>query len=132
MASNRELDNLFELQSLDCPKWVGRGRIPKHYKRLTCSREEADRLAKIGFIEIAKYYGEKTFYTQSLIAGACLSGDYDKVTIVSPSSYGKSWLFGRIGNIMAYEGEPTYVVAATQGRFSLQRRTYRERNSLWG
>ena len=114
MANNRELDNLFELQSYDCPKWVGRGRIPKHYKRLTCSKEEADRLAKIGFIEIAKYYGEKTFYTQSLIAGACLSGDYDKVTIVSPSSYGKSWLFGRIGNIMAYEGEPTYVVAATQ------------------
>ena len=114
MASNRELDNLFELQSFDLPKWVGRGRIPKHYKRLTCSKEEADRLAKIGFIEIAKYYGEKTFYTQSLIAGACLSGDYDKVTIVSPSSYGKSWLFGRIGNIMAYEGEPTYVVAATQ------------------
>ena len=89
MASNRELDNLFELQSFDLPKWVGRGRIPKHYKRLTCTREEADRLAKIGFIEIAKYYGEKTFYTQSLIAGACLSGDYDKVTIVSPSSYGK-------------------------------------------
>ena len=82
MASNRELDNLFELQSFDLPKWVGRGRIPKHYKRLTCSKEEADRLAKIGFIEIAKYYGEKTFYTQSLIAGACLSGDYDKVTIV--------------------------------------------------
>ena len=114
MASNRELDNLFELQSFDCPKWAGRGRIPKHYKRLTCSKEEADRLATIGFIEIAKYYGEKTYYTQSLIAGAVLSGDYDKVTVVSPSAYGKSFLFGRIGNIMAYKGEPTYVVAATQ------------------
>lgn len=117
MANNRELDNLFELQSFNLPKWVGRGRIPKHYKRLTCSKEEADRLAKFGFIEIAKYYGEKTYYTQSLIAGACLCGDYDKVTIVTPSAYGKSWLFGRIGNILAYEGdagEATYVVAATQ------------------
>lgn len=115
--ANKELEALFELQTFDLPKWVGRGYIPSHYKRLTCSRKEADRLAKIGFMEIAKYYGEKTFYTQSLIAGACLSGDYDKVTIVSPSSYGKSWLFGRIGNIMAYEAQPneaTYVVAATQ------------------
>lgn len=117
MASNRELENLFEQQTYDLPKWVGRGRIPSHYKRLTCTKEEADRLAEIGFIEIFKYYGESTFYTQSLIAGACLSGDYDKVTVVSPSSYGKSWLFGRIGNILAYEGaagEATYVVAATQ------------------
>ena len=117
MVNSRELDTLFELQTFDLPKWAGRGRIPKHYKRLTCSKEEADRLATIGFIEIAKYYGEKTYYTQSLIAGAILSGDYDRITVVTPSAYGKSWLFGRIGNILAYEGEAgeaTYVVAATQ------------------
>ena len=89
MANNRELDTLFALESKDLPKWVGRGYIPSHYKRLTCSRKEADRLARIGFMEIAKYYGEKTYYTQSLIAGACLSGDYDKVTITTPSAYGK-------------------------------------------
>ena len=87
--ANKELETLFSQQTHDLPKWVGRGRIPSHYKRLTCGRKEADRLAEIGFIEIYKYYGESTFYTQSLIAGACLSGDYDKVTVVSPSSYGK-------------------------------------------
>ena len=117
MVNSRELDTLFELQTFDLPKWAGRGRIPSHYKRLTCSKEEADRLATIGFIEIAKYYGEMTYYTQSLIAGAILSGDYDRITVVTPSAYGKSWLFGRIGNILAYEGaagEATYVVAATQ------------------
>lgn len=114
MANNKELEALFEQQTEDLPKWVGRGHIPSHYKRLTCTKEEADRLAEIGFIEIAKYYGDNLFYTQSLIAGAVLSGDYDKITITTPSSYGKSWLFGRIGNIMAYKGEPTYVVAATQ------------------
>ena len=89
MASNRELDALFALQTKNLPRWVGRGRIPSHYKRLTCSKEEADRLAEIGFIEIFKYYGESTYYTQSLIAGACLSGDYDRVTVVTPSAYGK-------------------------------------------
>lgn len=117
MASNKELEALFANQTYDLPKWVGRGFIPSHYKRLSCSREEALRLAKIGFVEIYKYYEESLFFTQAVIAGACLSGDYDKVTVVSPSSYGKSWLFGRIGNIMAYEGdagEATYVVAATQ------------------
>ena len=117
MVQSRELDALFANETTDLPDWIGRGKIPAHYKRLTCTKEEANRLAGIGFITIAKYYGEKTFYTQSLIAGACLSGDYDRVTVVTPSSYGKSWLFGRIGNIMAYEGaagEATYVVAATQ------------------
>ena len=112
--ANKELETLFANQHFDCKPWVGRGKIPKHYKRLTCSEEEAMRLAKIGFVEIAKYYGDSLYYTQSVIAGAVLSGDYDKITVVTPSSYGKSWLFGRIGNIMAYNGDPTYVVAATQ------------------
>lgn len=114
MANSKELESLFEQQTFDLPRWVGRGFIPSHYKRLTCSKKEADRLAKIGFITIAKYYGENLFYTQALIAGAVFSGDYDKITVVSPSAYGKSWLMGRIANIMAFEGEPTYVVAAVQ------------------
>ncbi len=112
--ANKELETLFASQHFDCDLWVGRGKIPKHYKRLTCGMDEAMRLAKIGFIEIAKYYGDKLYFTQSVIAGAVLSGDYDKITVVTPSSYGKSWLFGRIGNIMAYKADPTYVVAATQ------------------
>ena len=114
MAQNRELEALFANETKELPDWIGRGKIPSHYKRLTCSKEEADRLAGIGFITIAKYYGDSVYYTQALIAGAVFSGDYDKITVVTPSSYGKSWLMGRIANIMAYEGEPTYVVAATQ------------------
>lgn len=89
MANNKELDALFELETTDLPKFYGRGYIPSHYKRLTCSREEADRLAEIGFTEIMTYYGEQTFYTQALIAGAIFSGDYDWITVVTPSSYGK-------------------------------------------
>lgn len=112
--ANKELETLFQQQTFDLPKWVGRGRIPSHFKRLTCTREEADRLARIGFVTIAKYYGDNLFYTQSVIAGAVFSGDYDKITVVTCSAYGKSWLMGRIANIMAYEGEPTYVVAAVQ------------------
>ena len=116
VTGNRELQALFaqETPREQLRPGVGRGMIPKHYKRLTCSSEEADRLAEIGFIEIAKYFGDNLFYTQALIAGAVFSGDYDKITIITPSSYGKSWLMGRIANVMAYEGEPTYVVAAVQ------------------
>ena len=114
MAGNRELEALFANETKNLPRWIGRGYIPKHYKRLSCTKEEADRLAGIGFVTIAKYYGENLFYTQSLIAGAVFSGDYDKITVITPSAYGKSFLMGRIANIMAYEGEPTYVVAAVQ------------------
>jgi len=46
-VANKELETLFSQQTFDLPKWVGRGRIPSHYKRLTCSRKEADRLAEI-------------------------------------------------------------------------------------
>ena len=109
-----ELDALFAQQSFDCKPWIGYGKIPKHYHRLSCDRTEAIRLAKIGFVTIYKYFEERTYFTQSLIAGAVFSGDYDKITVVTPSAYGKSWLMGRIGDIMAYEGEPTYVVASSQ------------------
>lgn len=112
--ANKELELLFESESKDCKKFYGRGRVPNHYKRLSCTREEADRLAKIGFLTIGKYYQEKLFYTQAVIAGAVFSGDYDHVTVVTNSAYGKSWLMGRIGNILAYQGEPTYIVAAVQ------------------
>lgn len=112
--ANRELELLFENETKDCKKFYGRGRVPAHYKRLSCSREEADRLAQIGFVTIGKYYGESLYYTQAVIAGAVFSGDYDHVTVVTNSAYGKSWLMGRIGNILAYQGEPTYIVAAVQ------------------
>lgn len=111
--ANSELEALLQEETLDLRKWVGHGYIPAHYKRLTCDFDEALRLAKIGFKKIYQYYEEKTFFTQSLIAGAVLSDDYDFITIVTPSAYGKSWLFGRIGNIMAYEGEPVYITGAT-------------------
>lgn len=109
-----ELDILFSAESHDLKKWVGQGYIPKHYKRLSCSEEEAMRLAKLGFKQIAMYFGESLFYTQSIIAGAVLSNDYDKITVVTTSTYGKSWLMGRLATVMAYSGEPTYVVAAVQ------------------
>lgn len=111
---SKELDALFAQQSFDCADWVGRGKIPNHYHRLSCTREEALRLAESGFVTIYKYFEESTYFTQALIAGAVFSDKYDKVTVVTPSSYGKSWLMGRIGDIMAYEGEPTYVVASSQ------------------
>lgn len=109
-----ELDTLFAEQSFNLKKWVGQGYIPHHYKRLSVSDAEALRLAKLGFKEIAMYFGESLFYTQSIIAGAVLSEDYDKITVVTTSTYGKSWLMGRLATLMAFRGEPTYVVASVQ------------------
>lgn len=109
---SRELEALFESQSYDCPKWL-RGKIPRHYKRLNIPMEDAVRLARFGATEIYSYFGDKCFFTQSLIAGAVLSGEFDNITVVTISTYGKSWLMGRIADIMAYQGEPTYIVAST-------------------
>lgn len=108
----RTLDELFAFRDYDRPDWVI-GKIPKHFKRLSVPMETAIRLAKSGALEIAAAFDDKLFFCQSLIAGAILSPDYDKIVVVTPSQYGKSWLLGRIGIILAYRGEPVYIAGAT-------------------
>lgn len=109
---NRELLELFAKRRLDCRPWI-RGKIPHHYKRMSCSWSEAIRLAKIGAARFAAYYGQKLHFSQSVIAGALLTGDYDEVSWVSPPQFGKTWLFGRLALLLAYFGKPVYIAAAT-------------------
>lgn len=94
-------------------KFPMRGNIPVHYKRLSVKPEEADRLAVIGAMEIFSAFNIQLYYTQSVIAGAMLSGDYDTVVVVSPSQYGKSWLLGHIAPLMAFKHQKLTVAAAT-------------------
>lgn len=109
-----ELDRLFDLRDFDRPDWLI-GKIPHHYKRLSVSYEKAVSLAKEGALMIAASFEDKLFFTQSLIAGAIFSPDFDKIVIVTPSQYGKSWLLGRIAILMSYMGEPVYITGATAG-----------------
>lgn len=109
-----ELDKLFALRDYERPEWFI-GKIPRHYKRLSVSYEKALELAKKGALEVAAAFEDRLFFTQSLIAGAIFSDEYDKIIVVTPSQYGKSWLLGRIGIIMAYRGEPMYIAGATAG-----------------
>ena len=92
-------------------EWVI-GRIPEHYKRLSIGRGRAVKLARAGAVKIGAYYGIKTFFTQSLIAGAVFSGEFDNINIITPSQYGKSYLMGRIGLLLGYEGYRTYIAGA--------------------
>lgn len=89
------------------------GKIPNHFKRLSCSKEEALRLAILGAKTIAGYFGDKCYFTQSVIAGAIISGDYDNITICTPSQFGKSWLMGRASIVQAYNGHTMFVTGAT-------------------
>lgn len=110
----RELEALLSLRDHDRPEWI-MGKIPRHYKRLSVDYDKALELAKKGALEIAATFEDKLFFTQSLIAGAILSDDFDKIIVVTPSQYGKSWLLGRIAIMMAYHGEPVYITGATAG-----------------
>lgn len=109
---SKELEALFEDFHADCKPWL-RGRIAKHYKRLSCGEKKAFELAEQGAVKIASYFGDKLFFTQSVIAGAVLGDEYDNVTIVTPSAYGKSWLMARLGVVLAYEGNPVYIAASS-------------------
>lgn len=109
---SRELEALFAKRRFDCRKWL-RGYVPHHYKRMSCTWEEAMRLAKIGAAKFAAYYAQKLHFSQSVIAGALLTGDYDEISWVSPPQFGKTWLFGRLALLLAYFGKPVYIAAAT-------------------
>lgn len=109
---NKEIQNLFSQRHHDLRKWV-RGKIPKHFKRISITMKEAVELAKIGAAKMAAYYGVKLHFCQSVIAGAVLTGRFDEIIWVSPSQYGKTWLFGRLALILAYEGMPVFIAAAT-------------------
>lgn len=94
--------------------WMIPGRTrADHFKRITIAPEERARLAEIGGREIFTAYGARTYYTQAIIAGAMLSGDYDRLTVVTPWQYGKSWLMGHASLLLARRGMPVYVGANT-------------------
>lgn len=109
-----QLTSLLSKKSENLQEWV-RGKIPdyRHYKRVSVSYEKALELARAGAAKVGAYFGDQLFFTQSLIAGAVLSGEFDNFVIVCCSQYGKSWLMGRLSLIRAFEGGKEYITAAT-------------------
>lgn len=108
----RELRALLAQREECTQKWV-RGKIPHHYKRLSIPMDRAIEYAKQGAAKIYSKFGDRLFFTQSLIAGAVLSDDFDEYVIVSPSQYGKSWLMGDLGLAMASDGMPLRIAGGT-------------------
>lgn len=92
---------------------LGRGNIPSHYKRISLSEEECVRYAKEGLIQVLSAYSERLYFTQALIVGVVMSGDFDKIGVITCSQYGKSWLTGRLGLLMAYMGHTVHIAAST-------------------
>lgn len=96
---------------------IGQGKKPIHFKRLSISQDRADQLANLGAYEmIAHWDNVRLFYTQALIAGAIVSGEFDKLVVVTPSQYGKSWLLGHLSLLHAYNGHRVNIVASTGDR----------------
>lgn len=113
------LKRLLSERTHDLRKWY-RGYIPNHYKRLTIPMERAIELAIYGEKRISSnFQGDILFFTQSLIAGAILSREFDTIVICTPSQYGKSWTLGRVGIVKAADGYNTYIAAATKDKTSI-------------
>lgn len=80
--------------------------------------DKAVDLAILGQERLGSIYGDdkspiKLFFCQAVIAGAILSGEYDNITVCTPSQYGKSWIDGHIALELARCGNPVYVAGAT-------------------
>lgn len=108
----KELRALLAQREYDLEPWLI-GKIPKHYKRLTISMEEAKAYAKRGAAIIYSKFGDKLFFTQALLAGAIFSDDFDEYVIITPSQYGKSFLMGMIGLAMADDGEKVRIAGGS-------------------
>lgn len=113
---NASQKKVMKLLNKETPKeklkpWV-KGYIPKHYKRLSISMEEATELAAEGAAASLAFFGTTLFFTQSLLIGAALSDKYDTINIVTPSQYGKSFTCGQGALLLANRGEPNYVAGA--------------------
>lgn len=103
------LENLLSYKDEDLRPWLGGRHIPNHYKRITVSAQEHQRLAVIGAKELFTAYEIIPYYTQAVITGALLCGDYDRLTIVTPFQYGKSFTMGHAALLMARKGTNVYV-----------------------
>lgn len=108
-----ELRQLLSLRQTGLKPWV-LGKIPSHYKRISVSPDEALELAKTGMSKVFANFGDKLFFTQALLAGAMLSRSYKELIITTCSQWGKSWTTARASIILAAEGEPVYIAAATE------------------
>lgn len=108
-TDKKQLLQLMSLRKKNLPKWAGLGKIPHHFKRLSVSDADAVRLALIGLSEIEDVFGDELYFTQSLFAGAMLSGDFDRFIICTSSQIGKSWTLARVNIIRAYEQHDIFV-----------------------
>ena len=112
-----ELKELLSQAHTDLKPWVI-GKISKHFKRITVDEETALDLAILGQERLGSVFSTdegpmKLFFCQAMIAGAIFSGNYDNITVCTPSQYGKSWIDGHIALELARMGEPVYVAGAT-------------------
>ena len=107
-ADKTQLIQLMALRKKNLKPWFI-GKIPHHYKRISVDAEEMMRLALQGYSEINTMFGDKTYFTQSVIAGAILSKKYYRIIVCCPSQMGKSWLLGRASVILAHNGDPNFV-----------------------
>ena len=117
MKDRERLERLLEASEVNkgvfLNEKIARGNIPEHYKRNSVPESERLRLAKIGARELAVSFGVRLYYTQALIAGVILSGEYDRIGIITCSQYGKSWTMGMCALLLAYNGHRVNVAGAT-------------------
>lgn len=111
MKSKVQLEQLIALRHHGLPRWIT-GKIPRHYKRISIKPKEAVELARYGQKEIWKAFHIKLYFTQSLIAGAMLSGKYKDFAFCTSSQYGKSFVFAMVAIILADRGHNVFVAGA--------------------
>lgn len=108
---SEELISLLAKKNSNLNDWIV-GKEPKHYKRSNLTPFERRDLAEQGAKAIYKYFGVKLYFSQALIAGAILSEKFEEFVIVTTPQYGKSFLFGMISILRAWQGRPVYIAAA--------------------
>lgn len=93
-------------------KWK-HGYIPEHYRRISIGMAEAVRLACVGYASLNAHFGTTPYFTQSVIAGACITRAYENIHICTTSRYGKSWLMGQLALELAFGGDDCFIAGGS-------------------
>lgn len=99
------------------PPWF-KGKIPHgdSYIRNTLPKDKRLRLAFLGWSEFMTEFNINLYYTQALIVGALISGEYDTARVIATPRWGKSYIMGALADYLAKHSYHVSIVASRTAR----------------
>lgn len=101
----------------ELPPWL-KGRVPHSdsYIRNTIPKNKRLHYAVLGWSEFMTEFNINLYFTQAMIVGALISGDYDTCRVIATPRWGKSYIMGALADYLAKHSYHVSIVASSTDR----------------